>query len=107
IDGDDDGHVGRFGVIERLHGLRHDTVVSGDHQYGDVGDLGAAGTHGGERLVTGGVDEGQRPAGTFMGDGDLVGADVLGDTTGLPLGDLGGADSVQESGLTVVDVAHH
>ena len=37
---------------------------------------------------------------------DLVGADVLGDAAELALGDLGGADGVEQRGLAVVDVAH-
>ncbi len=40
-------------------------------------------------------------------DGDLVGADVLGDAAGLFLADVGLADGVQQSGLAVVDVTHH
>ena len=61
VDRDDDRHVGRLGVVERLDGLRHDAVVGRDHEDRDVGDLGTTGTHGGERLVTRGVDEGDRP----------------------------------------------
>ena len=53
----DDRHVGRLGVVDRLDRLRHDAVVGGDHQHDDVGDLGATGTHLGERGVAGGVDE--------------------------------------------------
>ena len=36
----------------------------------------------------------------------LVGADVLGDAAGLPLGHLGVADIVQQGGLAMVHVAH-
>ena len=61
VDRDHDRHVGRLGVVQRLDRLRHDTVVGRDHQDHDVGDLGTTGTHGGERLVTRGVDEGDRP----------------------------------------------
>ena len=39
-------------------------------------------------------------------DGDLVGADVLGDAAGLALADVGLTDGVQQSGLAVVDVTH-
>ena len=63
-----DRHVGRLGVVDRLDGLRHDAVVGGDHQHDDVGDLGAAGTHLGERRVAGGVDErdlARRPSSTL------------------------------------------
>ena len=60
VDGDDDRHVGGLGVVERLDGLGHHAVVGRDHQHDDVGGVGAAGPHGGERLVARGVDEGDR-----------------------------------------------
>ena len=58
VDRHHDRHVGRLGVVERLDRLRHHAVVGGHHQHGDVGRLGTTGTHGGERLVARGVDEG-------------------------------------------------
>ena len=58
VDRDHDRHVGRLGVVERLDGLRLHAVVGRHHEDRDVGDLCATGTHGGERLVTRGVDEG-------------------------------------------------
>ncbi len=61
-DRDDDRHLGRAGVVDRLDRLRHDTVVGRDHEDRDVGDLRAARTHGGERLVTRRVDEGDATA---------------------------------------------
>ena len=57
VDGDDDRHLRRLGVMDRFHRLRHDAVVGGDHQHDDVGDFGAAGAHGGEGGVAGRVDE--------------------------------------------------
>ena len=80
---DHDRHVGRLGVVERLDRLRHHAVVGRDHEHRDVGRLGAAGTHGGERLVTRGVDEGDRPLVALELGDHLVGADVLGDAAGL------------------------
>ncbi len=102
VDGDQHRHVGGAGVVDRLLGLRHDAVVGGDDDDGDVGHLGAAGAHRREGGVAGGVEEGDRLL-VFM---DLVGADVLGDAAGLAGGDLGLADRVQQRGLAVVDVAH-
>ena len=58
VDGDDDRHLGGLGVVDRLDRLRLHAVVGGHHQNDDVGDLGAAGAHGGERLVARRVDEG-------------------------------------------------
>ena len=51
VEGDDDRHLGRAGVVDRLERLGHDAVVGGDDDDRDVGDPGAAGTHGRERLV--------------------------------------------------------
>src|SRR5579862_241215 len=102
VDGDDDRHLGRTCVRDRLARLRHDTVVGGDDEHRDVGHLGAASEHGGERLVARRVEEGDL-ASVDLG---LVGADVLGDAAGLGLDDRGLADRVEERGLAVVDVAH-
>ena len=102
VDRDQDRHVGGAGVVDRLFGLRHDAVVGGDDDDGDVGDLGAAGAHRGEGGVARRVEEGDR----LLVVVDLVGADVLGDAAGLAGGDLGLADRVEQRGLAVVDVAH-
>ena len=53
-----DRHAGRLRVVERLGGLRLHAVVRRDDQDREVGGLRAAGTHGRERLVARGVDEG-------------------------------------------------
>src|SRR6478736_4802787 len=58
VDRHHDRHAGRLGVVQRLDGLRHHAGVRRDHEDRDVRRLRAAGTHGGERLVTRGVDEG-------------------------------------------------
>ena len=103
VDGDDDRNLGRLGVMDRFHRLRHDAVIGGDHQHDDVGDLGAARAHGGEGGVAGRVDEGDLGAGRR---GHLIGADVLGDAAGFAGDDVGRADRVEQRGLAVVDVAH-
>ncbi len=94
-------------MVDGLDRLRHHSIVSGDHQNGDIGRLGATGTHGGERLVARGVDKGDQPLAAVQIDGHLVGTDVLGDAAGLGLADVGLADGVQQPGLAVVDVTHH
>src|SRR4051812_31518942 len=103
---DHDRHLGGLGVVERLHRLGHDAVVGRDHEHDDVGDLRATGTHRGERLVTRGVDEGDRPLVVLQLGDDLVGADVLGDATGLLRHHVGVADRIEELRLAVVDVTH-
>ena len=106
VDRDHDRHAGRLGVVERLDGLRHHAVVGRDHEDRDVGRLRATSTHGGERLVTRGVDEGDATVVAVDLGGDLVGTDVLGDATGLLVDDVGVAQRVEELGLAVVDVTH-
>ncbi|NIY68662.1 xyloglucanase [Streptomyces malaysiensis] len=106
VDRDHDRHIGRLGVVQRLDRLGHHTVVGRHHEDRDVGRLGTAGTHGGERLVTRGVDEGDPALFAVDLGRDLVGTDVLGDATGLARDHVGLADRVQQSRLTVVDVTH-
>ena len=102
VHGDEHRNLGGAGVVDGLHGLRHDAVVGGYDQHGDVRHLGAAGAQGGERLVAGRVEERDPPAVVV----DLVGADVLRDAAGLGLDDRALADRVEERRLAVVDVAH-
>ena len=90
-------------MVDGLDGLGHDAVIGSDDQDRNVGHVRAAGTHRGERLVARGVQEGDDTVIAL----DLVRADGLGDAAGLTLGDIGLADSVQNGGLAVVDVAHN
>ena len=102
VHGHHDGHVRGLRVVDGLDGLRHDAVVGGHHQHDDVGHLGAAGAHGGERLVTRRVDE-RNLAVVDLHDRR---ADVLRDAAGLACGDARVADGVEQRRLAVVDVAH-
>src|SRR6185437_14021094 len=106
VDRHHDRHAGRLGVVQRLGGLRLHAVVGRDHQDHQVGGLGTAGPHGGERLVTRGVDEGDLPVVAVHRGVDLVGTDVLGDAARLERDHVGVPDRVQELGLAVVDVTH-
>ena len=103
VHGNEDGHSGRLRVVDRLDRLRHDAVVGGDDQDSHIGDLRAAGAHGGERLVARCVEERDLAP---VADVDLVGADVLGDAAGLGGDHRRLADRVQQGRLAVVDVAH-
>ena len=106
VDRDHDRYAGGLGVVERLDRLRHHAVVGRDHEDRDVGRLGTTRTHGGERLVTRGVDEGDPALVAVDLGGDLVGTDVLGDATGLLVDHVGVAERVEQLGLSVVDVTH-
>ena len=61
-----------------LDRLRHDLIVGSDHEHDDVRDLRTARTHRGEGFVTGRVEESDVLS---AGERDVVGADVLRDTT--------------------------
>ena len=102
VDGDNDRNFGGLGVVDGLNGLGHDAVIGGHDQNGQIGDHRAAGAHGGEGLMAGGVQEGD----DLLAHSDLIGADGLGNTAGLAGGHIGVADIVQQAGLAVVDVAH-
>src|SRR5579862_3734679 len=102
VDGDDDRHVGSSRVRDRLLRLRHDAVVGGDDENGDVRHLRTAGAHGGERLVARRVEECDLPA----VDVDLVRADVLRDAARFRLDHLRVPNRVEQRRLAVVDMAH-
>ena len=89
VERDDDGHAGRARVVDGLDGLGHDAVVGGDDEHRDVRDPRATGTHRGERLVAGRVEEHDAAAVVL----DLAGADVLGDAASLALRDRRLADA--------------
>ena len=102
VDGNDDRHARRLGMVDGFHGLGHDAVVGRHDQHGDVGRLRAAGAHGGEGLVAGRIQEGDLTSVHIDG----VRADMLGDAAGFARGHMRLADVVQQRGLAVVDVAH-
>ena len=93
-------------MVDGFHGLRHDAVVGGDHEDRDVGEFGATGTHCGEGFVARGIEERDLARLALKVDGHLVCADALGDAAGFAFDDVGAADGVEQSGLTVVDMAH-
>ena len=76
-----------------LLGLRHDVVVSSHNDDSDVGDLCTTGTHGGECLVTWGVEERDM---TSILEGDVVGTDMLRDSACLASNDVGLTDIVEQ-----------
>ncbi len=102
VDGRHDRHFRGLGVVDRLHRLRHHTVVGGHHEHDDVSHAGPAGAHRREGFVTGCVDESQQLTAPFH----LVGTDVLGYSARLACDHVRIADPVEQKRLAVVDVAH-
>ena len=102
VEGDDDRHLGRLGMADRLERLGHDAVIGRDDHDRDVRDPCTAGSHGRECLVAGRVQE-HDPLAVLD---HLARADVLGDPTALSRRDLGRADGIEQARLPVVDVPH-
>ena len=100
IEGDDDRDVGGAGVADGFLGLRHDAVVAGDDQHGDIGDVGAAGAHFGERFVAGRVHKRNPPAVAL----DLVGANVLSNAAAFAAGDVDADDLIEQRRFAMIDV---
>ncbi len=90
-------------MIDSLDGLRHDVVVGGHNDDTDVRDLRASGTHGGECLMTRGIEESDM---TSVGKLHVVGAYMLRDASGLAGDYIGLADIVEKRCLAVVHVTH-
>ena len=95
-------YAGCLGMLDRFDGLRHDAVVCRHHQDHDVRDLGAARAHRGKGRVAGRVEECDLALVHFH----HVGADMLGNATGLAVGDMGRADVVEQGRLAVIDMTH-
>ena len=102
VDRDHDRHLRRTCVLDRLLGLRHHAVISGNDKDDDVGGLGASGTHRREGGVTRGVEERNHAVVGLH----VIRTDVLRDTAGLARGHPGAADIVEQRRLAVVDMAH-
>ena len=90
-------------MINRLDGLRHDAVVTGHHQYDNVGHGRAAGAHRGEGFVARRIEERDFAA---RRHGDLVSTDVLRDAAGFARHHVRCAQCIQQGGLAVINVTH-
>ena len=94
---------GRLCMIDCLNGLGHDAVVSRHDKYGDICSLSASCSHGCESLVSGSIQEGYVLSVNVNG----VSADMLSNTAGLALGNVGMTDRVKKRCFTVVNVTHY
>ena len=86
VDRHDNRRTGCLGVLDGFDGLRHHTIVRGDDEDHDIGDISTARPHGGERRVAGGVEEGD--ALTAL-QPHLIGPDMLGNATVFATSDIG------------------
>jgi hypothetical protein len=102
VDCDDNRHLRRARVVDRLDRLRHDAVVGGDDEDDEIGDFCAPRAHRGKRLMARRVEEGNAAA----VDLNVVRADMLCDAAGLAFRHVRAADRVEKRGFAVVDVAH-
>ena len=103
----DHRHFGCQGMVQRLNGLWHHTVIGRNHQHGDIGRLRPTGAHRGERFVTRGVDEGDLALLVVHLGGHLVRTNRLGNATRLAGHHVGLADRIEQLGLAMVNVTHH
>ena len=103
VDGHDDRHFRRLGVVDGFDGLRHDAVITGHHEDDDIRCLGAAGAHGGESLMARRIKEGDALTARHT---HLIGTDMLGDAAGFARHHIGLAQGVEERCLAVVNVTH-
>ena len=90
-------------MADRLDRLWHDAVVGSDHQHHDIGDVGTACPHFGERGVARRVEEGDLVAVLRL---HLIAADMLGNAPRFAAGHIGAAQRIEQAGLAVIDVAH-
>ncbi len=103
IYGDNDGHVGGFGVRNSFFRLRHHAIVRGYDQDDNVRNLCAARTHSRERFMARCVDKNDPPLVNVR----FIRADMLRNSACFARRYLGFADGIKQAGLAVVHVAHH
>ena len=104
IDRDNQRHLGRAGMADGFHRLRHDTIISGDNQHHHIGHRCTTRAHGGEGFMARCINEGYAIAG---GNRDLIGADMLRDAARFMGNDIGLAQRIQKAGFAVIHMAHN
>ena len=78
-------------MVDCFEGLRHDAVIGGDNEHGNIRYLSAAGAHGRKGFMTRSIQEGN----FLTVKVDLIGADMLGNTAGFTIHDIAGTYGVQ------------
>ena len=79
-------------MIDCLNRLLHHPIIGRHHKNHQVGYLGATGPHGRKSLMARGVQEDHLTCIQLH----IVSTDMLGDTSCLPLGNIGLADNVKQ-----------
>ena len=90
-------------MVDRFDGLRHDTIISGNNQNYQIGDFGTAGTHCCKSLMTRCIQKNDL---AFI-RGNIVGSNVLGNSSGFIFGNIGFTDYIQQRCLTMIDMSHN
>ena len=90
-------------MLNRLFGLGHHAIISGDHQNNDIGRLSATCTHRREGRVSGCIQEGNDTVIGFH----MVSTDMLGDTTRFTGSHPGFTNMVKQRGFTMINMAHN
>ena len=110
VDGDNDRDTGGFGVVDGFNCLRHDAVIGGDDQNGNVRDLCAARPHRRKGFMAGRVQKRDFALLAWMFGivhFHLIRADMLRDAAELARSDFGMTNSVEQRRLAVIHMAHN
>ena len=101
VDGKHQASPRHASVIDGLHGLGHEPILSRHHNDCHVRKLRPARTHGRESLVPWGVYQRET---TAVGQRQRVGPKVLGDTPLLSRRDIRLTNGIAQRGLTMIHV---
>src|SRR5690606_40854737 len=98
VDGKNHRHTGYLSVVDGFFGLRHDAVVSRNHDNRDIGNLSTTSSHRGKSLVTRSIQECDLESGPGH---HIICANVLGDPSGFGRSDLRHSNVIEQGSLTV------
>ena len=106
---DDNWNLSGVRMVDGLQRLGHHSVIRGDHQHDDISGLRASGTHAGECLVAGRVQEHDlAPVSRrlIIQYRHFICADMLRNSARFASCNIGRADRIQQRGFAMIDVAH-
>ena len=89
-------------MLDRLDGLRHDTVIRGHDEHDDIRHLGTPCAHRSERGMTRRIQKAQRALVRL----DVVSTDVLRDAARFSVCHLGAANKIEQRRLAVIHMSH-